>query len=102
MGSFLGLLPAILLLPCVLEVLQLWNSKTSFHFSQSFVNGIDFGVGHHRILDLDLGGGRARQCVGTLLSAPPEELSGTALARPHALGTNSPEQMPPEPDEAVL
>ena len=27
-GSSLGLLPVILLLPCVMEVLQLWNSRT--------------------------------------------------------------------------
>ena len=52
-GSFSGFLSDILLLPCVMEILQLWISRIGpFMGSRSSSNG----VGQLRALDLGLGG----------------------------------------------
>lgn len=56
-ASLPGLLSDILLLPCVMEVLQLWIYRTtSFHMLQQFINEVDFEVGDLKVLELGLGG----------------------------------------------
>ena len=56
-GSSLGLLSDILLLPCVMEILQLWICRAvPLHTLQQLTNGVDVGVGQLKVLDLDLGG----------------------------------------------
>jgi hypothetical protein len=46
----------ILLLPCVMEILQLWVSMTDpFTLIQEFTVDADFGVGQLKALDLGLG-----------------------------------------------
>ena len=47
-----------LLLSCVMEILQLWISRTGpFRVSQPFTDDTDFEVGQHKALDLARGGG---------------------------------------------
>lgn len=56
-GSSVGLLLDMLLLPSVMETLQLWIHRTGpFHMFQQFIDGADIGVGQLRALSLDLGG----------------------------------------------
>lgn len=53
----MGLLLDMLLLPCVMEALQLWIHSTGpIHMFQQFIDGADIGVGQLIVLDLDLGG----------------------------------------------
>ena len=53
-GSSLGFLSAILLLPWVVEILQLWLRDWSFHALQQFIDRIDVGMGRLKTLDLGL------------------------------------------------
>jgi hypothetical protein len=70
-GSSLEYLPVILLLPYVMEVLQLRISRTGpFHVSQQFTDDIHFGVGQLRALYLGLGGTRVGQGAGFTSPSP--------------------------------
>ena len=40
-GAVQGLLPDILLSPCIMEVLQLWFWGTTLYVLQKFVDGVD-------------------------------------------------------------
>ena len=70
----LRILSAILLLPCVMEILQLWVCKNgrSFHMLQQITDGVDIGVGKLIILILSLGICR----VGHLLAFPSPHQQG--------------------------
>jgi len=75
----LGDFSDILLLPCVMEVLQLWICRTCPFMSSSRSDGVDVGVGQIRALVLGLGGSRASQPASSPAPTAAGEPSGTAL-----------------------
>lgn len=94
--SSLGLLSDVLLLPCVMEVLQLWNSKTSFHFFPVLHKWYRFWGGPPQSPGFGPGQWQSWSVCEHCLICTPRAASSPALPSPHTLGTSSPEQKPPD------
>ena len=63
----------ILLLPCVIEILQLWICKVCPFIGPNCLQMIQILEWAISALDLGLGGSTAGQCAGCPLSTPPEQ-----------------------------
>jgi hypothetical protein len=85
-GSSPGLLSDILLLPCVMESLQLWFCRAGPF--QQVTDGVDLRVGQLKAPDLGLGGGWVGQPSRYSTSHHQGELSSTAPANSPSTGAN--------------
>ena len=78
LGSHLDLL-VILLLPCVVEILQLSVYRTGpFYTLPQITGGVDIGAGQLITLVLGVGSCSLGQPASSSLSSPPGELSNIA------------------------